>query len=55
VKEYWSRVSFPPPGDIPDPGIKSASPVFPALQADYFTAEPHGKSKTTVSILLCQL
>ena len=29
--EYWSGLPFPPPGDLPDPGIK---PVSPALQAD---------------------
>ena len=33
-QEYWSGLSFPPPGDLPDPGIKPASPVSPALQAD---------------------
>ena len=27
-QEYWSGVSFPPPGDLPDPGIE---PVSPAL------------------------
>ena len=21
-QEYWSGLSFPPPGDLPDPGIK---------------------------------
>ena len=25
---------FPPPGDFPDPGIKSTFPASPALQAD---------------------
>ena len=30
-QEYWSRLPFPPPGDLPDPGIK---PVSPALQVD---------------------
>ena len=30
-QEYWSGVPCPPPGDLPDPGIK---PVAPALQAD---------------------
>ena len=30
-QEYWSRVPFPPPGDLPDPGIE---PMSPALQAD---------------------
>ena len=32
--EYWSGLPFPPPGDLLDPGIKSVSPVAPALQAD---------------------
>ena len=30
-QEYWSGLTFPPPGDLPDPGIKLGSP---ALQAD---------------------
>ena len=30
-QEYWSGLPFPPPGDLPDPGIKLLSP---ALQAD---------------------
>ena len=30
-QEYWSRWPFPPPGDLPDPGIE---PVSPALQVD---------------------
>ena len=25
-QEYWSRLPFPAPGDLPDPGIKPASP-----------------------------
>ena len=29
--EYWSRLPFPSPGDLPEPGIK---PVSPAWQAD---------------------
>ena len=30
-QEYWSELPFPPPGDLPDPGIKLTSPMFPAL------------------------
>ena len=30
-QEYWSGVPFPPPGDLPGPGIE---PVSPALQAN---------------------
>ena len=33
-QEHWSRLPFPPPGDLSDPGIESASPVSPALQTD---------------------
>ena len=31
-QEYWSGLPFPPPGDLPDPGIESTSPVSPELQ-----------------------
>ena len=33
-QEYWSRLPYLPPGDLPDPGIKPTSPVSPALQAN---------------------
>ena len=33
-QEYWSRLPFPSPGDLPDPGTEPVSPVDPALQAD---------------------
>ena len=36
-QEYWSGLPFPPPGDLPDPGIKPKSSVSPALQVDFFT------------------
>ena len=38
--EYWSGVPCPPPGDLPNPGIKAPSPVSPAVQADSSPAEP---------------
>ena len=34
---------FPPPGDLPDPEIKPASLVSPALAGRFFTTEPPGK------------
>ena len=33
-QEYWSGLPFPSPGDLPNPGIKSASPMSPELQAN---------------------
>ena len=29
-QEYWSGLPFPPPGDLPDPGIEPGSPAFQA-------------------------
>ena len=43
-KEYWSGLSFPIPGDVPNPGIKPMSPVSPALAGEFFTTESTGKS-----------
>ena len=42
-QEYYSGLPCPPPGDLANPGIEPASPVTPALQADFFTDEPLGK------------
>ena len=36
-------VAFPPPGDLPKPGIQPESPVSPALAGRFFTTEPPGK------------
>ena len=32
-QEYWSGLPCPPPGGLPNPGIETASPATPALQA----------------------
>ena len=32
-QEYWSRLPFPSPGNLPDPGIEPTSLASPALQA----------------------
>ena len=34
-REYWSVLPFPPPGDLPDPGIE---PMFRPLHTDYHWA-----------------
>ena len=33
-QEYWSGLPCPPPGDLPNPGIKPVTPAAPVLQAD---------------------
>ena len=36
---YWKGLPCPPPGDLPNPGIKPGSPM---LQADSLPSEPPG-------------
>ena len=36
-QEYWSRLSFSSPGDLPDPGIESVSLGCPALAGGFLT------------------
>ena len=43
-QEYWSRLPFSFPGDLPDPGIK---PTSPALAGRLFTTEPPEKPRNT--------
>ena len=39
-QEYWNRLPFSSPGDLPDPGIELTSP---ALAGGFFTTEPSAK------------
>ena len=39
-QEYWSRLPFPSPGDLPDPALEPTSPV---LAGRFLTTEPPGK------------
>ena len=41
-QEYWNGLSFPPVGDLPNPGIKPTS-VSPAWAGRLFTTEPSEK------------
>ena len=38
-EEYWSGLPFPPPGNLPDPGIEPASS---ALQENSLQLSPQG-------------
>ena len=38
-QEYCSGLPVPPPGSLPDPGLK---PTSPALAGRFFTTEPPG-------------
>ena len=40
-QEYWSGLPCPPSGALPDPGIKPASLMSPALAGRFFTTNAH--------------
>jgi len=45
-QEYWSRLPFPLPGDLPNPGIEPTSPTAPELQADSSPLNHWGNAST---------
>ena len=42
-QEYWSRLLFPSPGDLPDPGIKAASPALQVVSLQLSHQGPQEK------------
>ena len=48
-QESWSGLSFPPPGDLPNPGIEPASP---ALQEDSLPLSHQGNLSSSGLVLL---
>ena len=54
-QECWSGLLFPPPWDLPDPGIKPKSLVSPALAGRLFTTVPPGRLICNLSYLLLSL
>ena len=51
-EEYWSGLPCPPPGDLPDPGIESASLVSLALAGEFFTTSTNWEVVLKLYILL---
>ena len=49
-QEYWSRLPFPTPGDLPNPGIEPESLASPALAGGVFTAESSGKPSCALAM-----
>ena len=45
-QEYWSGLPCPPPGDLPDPGIKPVSQHLLHWQVDSLPLAPPGKPHT---------
>ena len=49
-RQYQSGLPFNPPEDLPNPGIKFACPVDPALAGELFTTEQPGKPTLSLSL-----
>ena len=47
-QEYWSGLPCPPPGDLPNPGIKTAFLMSPALADGFSTTELAGTLPTDI-------
>ena len=47
-QEYWSRLPYPTPRDLPNPRIKLASPESPALAGAFFTTVQPGQVRVKV-------
>ena len=47
-QEYWSGLPFPPPEDLPDPGMEPIFPTSPSLAGRFFSMESPGKHPVLV-------
>ena len=50
-KEYWRGLPFPPPGDLPNPGIEPWSLLSPQLAGGFFTTSTNsvvGEKKNSI-------
>ena len=69
-KEYWSGLPCPSPGDLPQPGIKPTSLIFPVWAGRLFTTSatwealpnmfqnsrfPKGRQVLSINISFCSL
>ena len=45
-QEYWSGLPFPPPGDLPHPGIEPATVMSPASAGRFFTTSATWEAPT---------
>ena len=50
-QEHWSRLSCPPPGNLPDPGTESASLMSLALAGGFFNTAPSGSREQNPKLL----
>ena len=54
-QEYWSGLSCPSPGNLPNPGIEPVSLTSPALAGRFLTSVPPRKSSNADWRTLCKI
>ena len=50
-KEYWTGLPFPPPGDLPNPGIELESPALNLYHPSHLGSPYEVKLKSNISEL----
>ena len=51
MQEYWSGLPCPPPEDLPNSGIKTASLTSPALIGKFFTTSATWEAHVNIYII----
>ena len=51
-QQYWSGLPCPPPGDLPDPGIKPVSLTSPVLAGGFFTTSTTWEATMSYTLLV---
>ena len=54
-QEYWSELPFPPPGDLPDPGIELHLLHLLHWQVDSLSLVPPGKPFSSIAAAATKL
>ena len=53
-QEYWSGLPYPPPGDLPDPGIQPKPLRSPALAGGFFTTSPTWETQSVSQFTMAE-
>ena len=54
-QEYWRGLTFPPPGDLPNPGIEPVSLTSPALVDGFFTTSTTWEASSRSDQISCSV
>ena len=53
--ESWSRLPFPPPGDLPNPGNRTCISWVSCIAGGFFSSVPSGKSRSLYRIFISSM